>query len=67
MALGLKILAAVIGVMGTISFPYLILVNQSIRTSYWNLVGQNIIYASIGAIATFAFIIALSNLLWNKK
>lgn len=67
MAFGLKILAAMVVGIGTISFPYMLFFNQSFRVFYLNLVGQNGQYASIGAIATFAFIIALASLLWQKQ
>jgi len=67
MAFGLKILAAMVAAMGTISFPYLLFFNQNFRIFYWNLVGQNAQYASVGAIATFAFIIALASLLWQRQ
>lgn len=66
MALGFKLLAALIAVTGTIAFPYLLFLNSSFKALYWNLIGQDIIYASIGVIVTYAFIIALASLLWNK-
>jgi hypothetical protein len=66
MGFGSKFLAAFIGLGGAIAFPYLIFMSQGFRTFYWDLVGQNIMYASIGAIATFSFIIALASFLWNK-
>ena len=67
MAFVLKILAALVVVIGTLTFPSLIFVSQSFRAFYWNLMGQNIQYAAVGAIATFAFIIALASLIWNKE
>lgn len=67
MAIGLKILAAFIAIAGSISFPSLLFMNQGFRTFYWNLAGQNVMYASVGAIAAFAFIIALASMLWNKE
>jgi hypothetical protein len=67
MTLAWKVVGALLAVMGTISFPVLLFGNQGFRTLYWNLVGQNGEYAAVGAIATFAFIIALSSLLWNKQ
>ena len=67
MVLGLKVLASFIVVAGTIGFPTLLFGNQGFKTLYWNLVGQNGMYASVVAIAVFAFIIALGSLLWNKE
>jgi len=67
MALGSKILAALVAVMGTVSFPSLLVTNQGFRTFYWNLVGQDFQYAAVGAIATFSFIIALASLLWTRN
>jgi hypothetical protein len=67
MALGSKILAALVAVIGTVSFPSLLFTNQGFRTLYWNLVGQDFQYAAVGAIAMFAFIIALASLLWSRS
>jgi len=67
MALGSKILAALVALIGTISFPSLLFTNQGFRAFYWNLVGQDFQYAAVGAIAAFSFIIALASLLWNRS
>jgi hypothetical protein len=67
MGLASKILASLIAIGGSISFLALLFMNHGFRTLYWNLVGQNSMYASIGAIAVFAFIIALASLLWHKQ
>jgi len=66
-ALGLKILASLVALVGTISFPALLFLNQSFRALYWNMVGQNAMHASIFAITTFAVIIAIASLLWHKQ
>ena len=62
----LKILAALVLLVGTVSFPSLLFASHNFRTFYWNLVGQNEQYAAVGAIAIFAFIIALASLFWSK-
>jgi hypothetical protein len=67
MALAWKILAGLIVLIGTVSFPSSLFLNQSFRAFYWNLFSQNSSYAAIGAIATFSFIIALGSLLWHKE
>jgi uncharacterized membrane protein len=67
MPLGLKILAGLVAIVGTISFPTLLFANHTFRALYWNLAGQNILYASVLAIVTFSCIIAIASLLWNRQ
>lgn len=66
MSIEIKILAGIVTIMGTILFSYSLFFNDDFRGFYWNLVGQDIRYAGVGVIATFATIIAAGSLLWHK-
>ena len=66
MTVASKFLAAIV-VMGSITaLSVLFLEDESLRVFYWKLVGQDILYASLGAITMFASIIAVANLLWTR-
>jgi hypothetical protein len=67
MGTGFKILGAIVSVVGSIAFSYSLLFNQDFRILYWDLVGRNIIYAAIGAVAAFGTLIAAGNLMWHKE
>jgi len=61
-----KFLAAIVVIGSITALSVLFLDNESFRVFYWKLVGQDILYASLGAITMFASIIAVANLLWTR-
>jgi len=66
MSAGSKILAALIVLIGTISFLALLSMNNGFRGFFWQVMSKNILYASVGAITIFAVIIAIGSWLWKR-
>jgi hypothetical protein len=62
-----KFIAAIIVIGSIIAVLFLFSENESFRVFYWKLVGQDVMFASIGAITVFASIIAVGSLLWNRN
>jgi hypothetical protein len=62
-----KFIASITVIGSIIALSFLFVENESFRVFYWKLVGQNVMYASLGAITMFASIIAVGSLLWNRN
>jgi hypothetical protein len=67
MSIAFKILGGIVTIMATFAFSHSLLFNQDFRSFYWALVGQDILYAGVGAVATFAIVIGAGSLLWHKE
>ena len=62
-----KCIAAFVVVGSTITLYSLFTSNEDFRVFYWMLVGQDITYASLGAVTMLASIIAAGRILWNRN
>lgn len=62
-----KFLAAIVVMGSIIVLSFLFLEDESFRVYYWKLVGQDVMYASLGAITMFASIIAVGSMLWTRN
>jgi len=66
MGLGSKVLASIAVISGTLGFFLLLFLEPAVRSIFWQIVGQNILFASVGVISVSAAVIALGHWLWHR-